>query len=136
MDALGRLLNAVTTATTAKARVALKDTSGVTILLIGATSGDATIYGYTAASGGTETAMAIVTKYWRQNAGVWTKVTQAAASTVTAGTGGLLAVEIDAVSLPDGYTHISASHATGSFVILPRDLFVQRAPDKLANATA
>lgn len=136
MYALGREFNALTSATTAKTRVALRDCGGVTIFLFGATSGDATIYQYTAASGGTETAFANITKYWRQNNGVWTAVTQAAAGTITAGTGGLAAVEMDAQDLADGYTHIGASHASGSFLIVTRDLHVQRNPVNLADIRA
>lgn len=136
MWALGREFNALTTATTTKTRVSLKDCGGATIFLFGATSGNATIYEYTAASSGTETALAIITTYWTQNNGVWTKVTQAAASTITAATGGLAAVEVDAQDLDDGYGWISASHASGSFLIVTRDLHVQRTPANLADIRA
>lgn len=133
MEGLGRLYNVATSATTAKARVRLQESQGCAIILIGATSGDATIFQYTAASGGTETALAVVTRYYRQASGVWTKVTQAAANTITAAAGGLAVVEIDAAQLSDGYGWVGASHASGSFVILTRDLTVQRAPANLRN---
>jgi hypothetical protein len=67
---------------------------------------------------------------------VWTKVTQSAAATVTAGTGGLLVAEVEASQLSDGYTHITCSHASGSFVILPRDLTVMRKPENLRSVTS
>lgn len=136
MEALGRLFNAGTSATTANTRFGMADSPAVTILLIGATSGNATIQEHSAASGGTSQNLATVTRYWRQNNGVWTLVTQAAAATVTAGTGGLLAVEIEATKLSDGFTHISASHASGSFVVLPHDLKTQRTPANLRDITA
>jgi hypothetical protein len=67
---------------------------------------------------------------------VWTRVTQAAAATVTAATGGLLAVYIDGTQLSDGFTFLAASHATGSFVYVLHDVEVQRAPANLANVSA
>jgi hypothetical protein len=115
-------------------RVRLHDANTATIFLIGATSGAATIQEANAASGGTAQDLAIFTEYFRQNSGLWTRVTQAAAATVTAGTGGLLAVEVDASALSDGFKWITASHASGSFVILTADLAVQRAPAALATA--
>jgi hypothetical protein len=136
MEALGRSFNLATSATTARTRVNLKDATGVTFVLIGATSGAATINECNAASGGTEQALAKVTQYYTQNNGVWTKVTQAAASTVTAATGGLLAVHISAASLSDGFNYLNATHATGSFVYVLHDLHVMRTPGNLANVTA
>ena len=68
--------------------------------------------------------------------GVWTKVTQAAANTVTAGTGGLAVVEVDAESLPAGACYIAASHASGSFVLIQRDLHVMRRPTNLVDIRA
>lgn len=128
MDALGRLFNAATSATTAATAFGLKDAGGATIILIGATSGAATIQEAQDSAGTGAQNLAVFTKYYRQNSGVWTKVTQAAAATVTAGTGGLLAVEVEASQLSDGFTHITCSHASGSFVILPRDLNTKRKP--------
>jgi hypothetical protein len=136
MEGLGRLFNLLTSATTAKVRANLENARGITIVLIGATSGAATINECNAASGGTEQALAVITRYYTQNNGVWTKVTQAAASTVTAATGGLLAVYISAASLSDGFKYIDATHASGSFVYIVHDLDVQRTPANLKNATA
>jgi hypothetical protein len=136
IEQLGRAFNLATSATTAKTRVNLKNAAGVGIVLIGATSGAATIYNYTAASGGTETALATTTRYYTQASGLWTKVTQAAGSTVTAATGGLLYVYVSATSLADGYQWVSASHASGSFVFIVGDLAVQRAAANLVAVTA
>ena len=136
MDALGRLFNAATSATTTATPFGLKDAGGATIVLIGATSGNATIQEAQDSAGTGAQNLAVFTKYYRQNAGVWTKVTQAAAATVTAGTGGLLVAEVDATQLSDGFTHITCSHSAGSFVILPRDLTVQRKPENLRAVTS
>jgi len=136
MEALGRVFNLATSATTGKTRVNLENARGVTFVLIGATSGNATINECNAASGGTEQALAVVTRYYTQNNGVWTKVTQAAASTVTAATGGLLAVYVSAASLSDGFKYVDASHASGSFVYILHDLDVQRTPANLKAVTS
>ncbi|MFJ3923019.1 hypothetical protein [Streptomyces sp. NPDC090022] len=135
MDALGRLFNAATSATTAATAFGLKDAGGATIILIGATSGNATIQEAQDSAGTGAQNLAVFTKYYRQNSGVWTKVTQAAAATVTAGTGGLLVAEVEASQLSDGFTHITCSHASGSFVILPRDLSTKRKPENLRAVT-
>jgi len=133
---LGDLFNLATSATTGKTRANLKNATGVTIVLIGATSGNATINECNAASGGTEQTLPLITKYYTQNNGVWTKVTQAAAATVTAATGGLLAVYIPAVALSDGFTYIDASHASGSFVYILHGLQVKRDPANLVDVRA
>lgn len=135
-EGLGRLFNLATSATTAKTRVNLRNASGVTFVLIGATSGAATINECNAASGGTEQALAKVTQYYTQASGVWTKVTQAAGSTVTAVTGGLLAVYIDNTWLSDGFNYLDASHSAGSFVYILHDLDQQRKPANLAAVTS
>ncbi|MFD9256934.1 hypothetical protein [Streptomyces sp. NPDC059538] len=136
MDALGRLFNAATSATTAATPFGLKDAGGATIILIGATSGNATIQEAQDSAGTGAQNLAVFTKYYRQNSGVWAKVTQAAAATVTAGTGGLLVAEVEASQLSDGFTHITCSHASGSFVILPRDLNTKRRPENLRAVTS
>lgn len=136
MEGLGRAFNLATSATTGAVRVNLKNASGVTFVLIGATSGNATIQEHDAASSGNSANLATITRYFRQNSGLWTLVTQAAAATFTAGTGGLAACYIGASELSDGYSYLSASHASGSFVYILHDLNVQRDPAALAAVTA
>lgn len=136
MDPLGAQLNLATSATTAKTRVNLKNAGGCLFVLIGATSGAATINECNAASGGTEQALSKITTYYTQASGLWTKVTQAAGSTVTAATGGLLAVYVDATWLSDGFTYVDASHASGSFVYILSGLELQRKPANLVAVTA
>lgn len=135
-EGLGDVFNLATSATTGKTRVNLKNATGVTFVLIGVTSGAATIREANAASGGTEQDLAVITKYYTQASGVWTKVTQAAGATVTAVTGGLLAVYVPAVALSDGFTYLCATHATGSFVYILHGLQVKRDPANLAAVTA
>jgi hypothetical protein len=106
-------------------------------VLIGATSGAATITEANAATGGTSQNLAAgVTEYFTQNNGLWTRVTQAAAATVTAATGGLLAVYVPAVALSSGFTYLAISHASGSFVYILGDLQLKRDPANLAAVTA
>jgi hypothetical protein len=135
-DPLGFQFNLATSATTAKTRVNLKNAAGVGFVLIGATSGAATINECNAASGGTEQALSKITTYYTQASGVWTKVTQAVGSTVTAVTGGLLWVYVDATWLSDTFTYVDASHASGSFVYVVTGLELQRKPANLAAVTA
>jgi hypothetical protein len=136
IEQLGRQFNLATSATTAGVRVALRNHAGIGIVLIGATSGAATISEANAASGGTSQALSVITRYYTQVNGVWTKVTQAAGSTITAATGGLAYVYITGQSLSDGFAYISASHASGSFVYVLGDPDVQRAPANLKDVRA
>jgi hypothetical protein len=136
IEQLGYDFNLATSATTAKTRVNLQAHAGCGFVLIGATSGAATINECNAASGGTEQVLSVITRYYTQASGVWTKVTQAAGSTVTAVTGGLLYVYISAGLLSDGFKYLDASHASGSFVYILGRPLVQRAPANLASVTA
>jgi hypothetical protein len=136
INQLGRQYNLTTSATTAAVRASLRDCSGIGFVLIGATSGNATFSEANAASGGTNQALAAITEYWTQNNGVWTRVVQAAASTITAATGGLAYVYIPQGALSDGFTYLSASHGTGSFVYIMGDLDVARWPQNLRDVRA
>jgi hypothetical protein len=134
---LGDKFNLVTSATTSLVRANMKNASGVTVVLIGATSGAMTLQEANAASGGTIQNVANgVTEYFTQNNGVWTRVTQAAAATCTAATGGLLAVFFPAIQLSAGFSWIAATHASGSFVYILHDLQLRRDPPNLADARA
>lgn len=133
---LGDVFNLATSATTTGVRVNLENATGVTLVLIGATSGAATISEANAATGGTSQVLATTTEYFTQASGVWTRVTQAAGSTVTAVTGGLLAVYVPAVALSDGFKYVSVSHSAGSFVYILHGLEVKRAPANLKAVTS
>ncbi len=139
---LGDIFNLATSATTAKTRVNLQNATGCTFVLIGATSGAATINECNAASAGTEqlygtaiNAAGLSLVYYTQNNGVWTKAT-GTLSTVTAATGGLLAVYVPAVNMSAGFTYLDASHASGSFVYILHGLEVRRDPANLKAVTA
>lgn len=134
---LGDLFNLGTSATTSKVRVNLQNATGITIVAIGATTGNVTLNECNAASGGTEQTIANgVTEFFTQNNGVWTRVTQAAGSTVACATGGLLAVYLSAVQLSDGFTYVDASHSSASFVYVLHGLEVKRDPTSLKAVTA
>lgn len=135
MRALGRQFNVVTSATTAAVRVNLKNASGAAIVAIGATSGAVTVQEANAASGGTVQNLPVITTYYTQNNGVWTKVTQAAGATFTCATGGLAVAEIDVGQLDAGFSYITASHASGSFVIIAHSLETQRKAENLVGAS-
>ena len=139
---LGDLFNLATSATTSKVRVNLKNATGVTLVLIGATSGAATINECNAASAGTEqlygtaiNAAGLSLVYYTQASGVWTKST-GTLSTVTAVTGGLLAVYISAVNLSAGFNYVDASHSAGSFVYILHGLQSRRDPTNFADVRA
>ena len=144
MEALGRMFNVGTTATTAKTYFNVTACAAVEIILIGATSGNATVYiaednaatGEVAYTGADSAHGDGLTYYWTQASGLWTKHTQAVASTFTAATGGLAVCWVPMTGLPAAYTHITASHASGSFLIVPHDLTVQRGPANLAALTS
>ena len=134
-ETLGRTFNLITSATTTATRVNLQNCAGVSFVLTGATSGNATIQEASAASGGTAQNLAAITRYytWSATTGLWTKVTQAAAATFTATTGGLAYAFIPQGALTDGFKYLTASHATGSFLYIMGDLDVQRAPASLSS---
>jgi hypothetical protein len=166
MEALGRLVDVcigaapvdLSTAAVTGKRVALKGCGGLTILVIKAagTAGDdptVTLKQHTANTGGTTSNLAVIDHYYLKDAATlagteaWTKVTQTAAATIVdpggAGTSAehqqIIAIEVDAAQLSDGYTHVSLDVADvgtnaqlGAILYLRRDLLVQRTPAALA----
>lgn len=163
-DALGREFDVsigwspvdAQTAQTGK-RVSLRNAGGCTILVIKAagTAGDDHSYDlqqHTAATGGTTADLDIVSYYYLKDEATldgdetWTKLTQTAASEITeaggAGTSAeheqIIAIEVDARQLSDGYSYISLnSGGEGSnaqlstCIYLLRDLAVPRTPANL-----
>ncbi|MEV7154908.1 hypothetical protein AB0N77_09815 [Streptomyces misionensis] len=166
MEALGRLIDIcigaapvdLSTAAVTGKRVKLRDCGGLTILVIkgAGTAGDDptfTLQQHTAGSGGTSASLPVIDHYYVKSAATlagtetWTKVTQAAAATIAdpgaAGTSAesqqILAIEVDAAQLSDGYTHVSLNCADvgtnaqlGAILYLRRDLKVERTPSALA----
>ena len=136
---LGRLYNLGVSPTTQKNRFNLENCDMAGILIVGATAAtNLTLNECNAASGGTEQALAVVTTYWTQASATaptaWSKVSQAAASTVPSINGGLTYFEVSAVSLSDGFKYIDVTHATGTMIVVLHDLDVHRAPENLKSA--
>lgn len=166
MEALGRLVDVcvgaapvdLSTAAVTGKRVALEGCGGLTILVVkgAGTAGDdptVTLKQHTASSGGTSANLAIIDHYYVKDAATlagtetWSKVTQTAAATIAdpggAGTSAehqqIIAIEVDAAQLDDGYTHVSLDVADvgvnaqlGAVLYLRRDLLAERAPQALA----
>lgn len=164
MDALGALFDVVAgvapldlqTARTGN-RVSLKNAGAVTVVIFkgAGTAGDDptfTLKEHTAASGGTSANLAVIDSYHYKGATTlagseaWTKVTQAAAATIAdpgaAGTSAerqqIVAFDVNAAQLSDGYTHISVDVADvgtnaqlGAVLYLLHELRYPQAPATL-----
>lgn len=170
MEALGRHFDIVagvapvdlaTAAVTGK-RVHLKNAGACTIVVFkgAGTAGEDPVLDvkqHTAATGGTSADLDVVDHYYVKSKTVldgsetWSRVAQSAASEVTdpggAGTSAesqqVVAIEVSASSLSDGYEWISLDVADvgtgaqlGAVLYLLHDLSVQRAPQNLANPQA
>ena len=136
MFALGRMFNVLNQAAAGTVRVNLRSATGVTFIATGATTGSVTVNECNAASGGTSQALARITAYWTQTNGVWTRTTQAAASTFPLTAAGITVAELDTAMLSDGFSYVSASHASGVVLHVIHDLEVQRNPTFLADIRA
>jgi hypothetical protein len=139
MSGLGRLFNLGVSPTTTKNRYNMRDADVVGVLLVGATStANLTLNECNAATGGTEQALAVITQYWTQASATaptaWTRVTQAAASTVPGINGGVTYFEVSGVSMSDGFKYLDATHANATMVFILNGLDVKRAPETLVSA--
>lgn len=131
---LGRTFNAGYSASGGNKRFSLRNASGMVFLCPNPTTGTLTIQECNAASGGTAQNLVAVTEYFTQTSGVWTRLTQAAAATVTTtGTPDLLAVFVNQGALSDGFAFLSPNHSTVATVAILSDLDVQRLPSNLAS---
>lgn len=135
INPLGRTINSTVSVTTAVKRVSLRDASGVLIYLTNSTGATPmTILEANAASGGTSQAcpgLPIGTAYWVQasGAGLWTQSLTTVASEITTsinGAGALHAFWVPQGALSDGFSYLTASHATGTMIFNLMDLDVQR----------
>lgn len=136
---LGYRFNLGVSATTQKNRYNMRDAAVCGVLLVGATgTQNLTLNECNAASAGTEQALAVITQYWTQASATaptaWTRVTQAAASTVPGINGGVTYFEVSAVSMSDGFKYIDATHANATMVFILNGLDVRRAPESLVSA--
>lgn len=135
---LGNRFNLGVSPTTQKNRFNMRDCDVCGILMVGATStANLTLNECNAASGGTEQALAVITTYFTQASATaptaWTKVTQAAASTVPGINGGVTYFEVSGVSMSDGFKYLDATHANATMVFIPSGLDVRRSPELLAS---
>lgn len=134
IELLGDVVDLETTATTATSRLRLDLASGITIVAIGASSGDVTISESTARTGGTRQTLAAKPYFYTKASGVWSARTQAGTNgTVTLVTGGLAAIWIPQGILSDGFKYVDASHSAASFVYIAGRLNVSRRPVNLQN---
>jgi hypothetical protein len=135
MDALGRLFDIVPVAD--GVFINLKDCGGVTFLGILAAGDTWTLQEATAASGGTEQNLAVITKSYVQTTGAgadtWVKLTQAAnAAEVTSASQDAVVIEVDVEQLSAGFDFVKlTSTSTGTVTAILRDLKVQRKPENL-----
>lgn len=136
---LGNAFNVGVSPTTTKNRYNMRDADVVTVVLVGATNTtNATLNECNAATSGTEQALAQITTYWTQASATaptaWTKVTQAAASTVPTINGGVTVFEVSGVSMSDGFKYLDVTHANATAVFILGPLDVRRTPENLVSA--
>ena len=136
---LGYRFNLGYSPTTTKNRFNMKDAAVCGVLIVNATdTSNLTLNECNAASGGTEQALSVITQYWTQASATapaaWTRVTQAAASTVPGINGGVTYFEVSAVSMSDGFNWLDATHANATMVFIMNGLDVRRAPESLVSA--
>jgi hypothetical protein len=139
MEILGRHINPVAIAD--NVYVNLQDASGVSFLcfLAGAVGDTYTLTEAKDAAGTGAQVLATMDRFYTSNGigGVWTKRTQAAASTVVTAAAAAqngMVVEIEATELSDTYKYVKlASTGAGLVTAILRDLTVQRAPANLAS---
>lgn len=136
VNPLGRSLNIGYSASGGNVRFSLRDCSGILFVCVGATSGAITVQECNAASGGTAQNLSAITEYWTWNAGVWTRVTQAAGATFTAAAGALCAAYIPQGALSDGFSYLTANHGANAVLAIQADLDVQRTPANLRDNRA
>ena len=135
MDALGRLFDIVPVADGVFINVT--GVGNVCFLGILAAGDTWTLQEATAASGGTEQNLAVITKSYVQTTGAgadtWTKLTQAAnAAEVTSSAQDAVVIEVDTTALSAGFDFLKlTSTSTGTVTAILTDLKVQRKPENL-----
>lgn len=133
---LGRVLNPVAVADAIY--VNMKNAEAVTFIGYKSGGDTYTINEGTAAGGGTTAALAKITEVYTSDGvgGVWTKVTQAAASSYVA-SADCVCFTVRADQLSDGKTYLNcASTSTGTVVAVLHDLSTMRTPANLPSVIA
>ena len=135
MEGLGRLFNVIAIAD--GVLVPMKDHGAVSFVCTLAAGDTFTVTSATSAAGAGAAVLATVDHFYDSTGvgGAWSKVTQAAGSTVVNnGTAGhdCSVFTISEAELPANHTHVKvASTSTGTVVAILHDLKVQRAPENL-----
>jgi hypothetical protein len=162
MEALGRLFDIAAgvtprdleAAASTGNRVRLRDADGVTVVIFkgaAAAGGDPTytLREHNAGSAGVSQNLPVIDKFWHKTEATldadetWTKVTQAAAATITGDFNAseqIIVFEVEAEALSAGFGWISVDVTdpagtgpqNGAVLYLLRDLKVMRAPEALA----
>lgn len=136
--ALGRLINIVHTLGDTT-YVNLKDAGAVTFVCQLDAGDTFTVSSASDAAGTGVAALAKITKHYTaaKAGGVWTEVTQAAASTVVTTDSKVAVFTVRGEQLPDGHTHVKCpSTSTGHVMAILHDLKYQATPANLASVIA
>lgn len=138
INPLGMLFNLGRSAAAGNVRFNLRDCSGMVFVVdTPAAASTLTIQECNAATGGTAQNLAVITEYFTQTSGVWTRLTQAAGAVVTvAGTPDLLAVYIPQGALSDGFSYLSPNHSAKATEVIMAPLDVQRFLPNLRDVRA
>ena len=142
INPLGRTFNATASITSSNKRVSLRDASGVGFFVLNASGATSLVVAEANAStGGTSQTLAGTFPYWTQGTGTGVWVAGAGgvngtSITTNAQTGALLFCFIPQGALSDGFSYLSASHATGAILYVLADLDVQRKPTNLRDVIA
>ncbi len=138
INPLGRMFNFGRSASGGNVRFSLRDCSGVLFLVdTPAAASTLVIQEANAATGGTAQNLAVITEYYTQTSGVWTRVVQAASATITvSGTPDMVAVFVPQGALSDGFSYLSPNHSAKPVLAVMADLDVQRRPANLRDVRA
>jgi hypothetical protein len=138
INPLGRAFNFGRSASGGNVRFNLRDCSGIGFLVdTPAAASTLVVQEANAASGGTAQNLAVITEYWTQTNGVWTRVTQAASATITvSGTPDLLWVWVAQGALSDGFSYLSPNHSAKAVNAVMADIDVRRYPPNLRDVRA
>lgn len=138
INPLGFKFNLARTASGGNTRFSLRDCSGYTFVVeTPAAASTLVIQEANAATGGTAQNLAVVTEYFTQLNGVWTRNVQAASATITvSGTPDLLVVFVNQGALSDGFGYLSPNHSAKATIGIACELDVQRTPPNLRDVRA
>lgn len=138
INPLGRLMNFGRSASGGNVRFSMRNCSNMIFVVdTPANASTLVIQEANAASGGTAQNLAVVTEYWTQTNGVWTRLTQAASATVTvSGTPDLLAVVVNQGALSDTFCYLSPNHSAKATEVVMSELDYARKPQNLADVRA